>query len=96
MLGGIYGDSAVIRLGDPRILSYPAGVPQISGSDGFTTGLPGICADCFKQTRDPHPPYYYCEHNQRLVVWRAGFWETFRGVEPEQLSTFLESAIAPN
>ena len=66
------------------VIGYPlyhSLMSRISGSGGFACGLPGICADCFQQqTRDPHPPYYYCEHNQRLVVWQNAFWETFSNI----------------
>ena len=63
---------------------------QTSGSDGFLTGLPGICAVCFEL---PHPPYYYCEHNKRLVVWRDGFWETLRDVEREQIDDLVGQTL---
>ena len=60
-------------------------------SDGFTTGLPGICADCFKQqTAHPHARYYCCKHNQRLVRLRGGFWETSRGVASVQIDELIE------
>ena len=57
-------------------------MPQHIGSDGFTTGIPGICPDCFAdQTSFPHPEHYYCEHRERLAVKRDMGWETFRDVE---------------
>jgi len=52
-----------------------------------TAGFPGICEACFKA---PHQPYYYCDHNRRLVVWRDGFWETFRDVAPGQIDRLIE------
>lgn len=69
-------------------------MPKISGSDGFVNGLPGVCEDCFKtQARDPHPPYYYCEHNRRLAVQRDGFWETFRDIGPDDIDKIVRRSI---
>jgi len=47
-----------------------------SGSDGFQTGLPGICDECFKEPSER----YYCPHYKRLAVLSEGCWETFRDV----------------
>jgi len=32
------------------------------GSDGFDTGLPGICDECFKEQKPSER--YFCEHNK--------------------------------
>ncbi len=41
-------------------------MPKHSGSDGFQTGLPGICDECFQEQKPSER--YYSEHNQRLAV----------------------------
>ncbi len=55
---------------------------QHSESDGFQTGIPGICDECFEEQKPSER--YYCPHNKRLVVFGEGWWETFRDVETEK------------
>ena len=52
------------------------------GSDGFDTGIPGICDECFKEQKPSER--YYCEHNKRLAVFQDEYWETLRDVLPEE------------
>jgi hypothetical protein len=52
------------------------------GGDGFDTGIPGICDECFKEQKPSER--YYCPHNKRLAVYQDGYWETARDVEPDE------------
>ena len=58
------------------------------GSDGFDTGIPGICDECFQEQKPSER--YYCEHNKRLAVYQNGYWETFKDVGPEDSRAELE------
>jgi hypothetical protein len=51
------------------------------GSDGFDTGIPGICDECFQKQKPSER--YFCEHNKRLAVFSERYWETARDVEPD-------------
>jgi len=53
-------------------------MPKHSGSDGFHTGLRGICDKCFQEQKPSER--YYCPHIRRLAVLSEGCWETFRDV----------------
>ncbi len=46
------------------------------GSDGFDTGIPGICDEYSKEQKSSER--YYCEHNKRQAVFSEGCWETSR------------------
>ncbi len=67
-------------------------MPKHSGSDGFQTGLPGICDECFKEQKPSER--YYCPHSKRLAVLSEGCWETFRDVMTEDLLTNPKHGVA--
>ncbi len=52
------------------------------GGDGFDTGIPGICDECFRES--PNAMRYDCPHNQWSAVYKDGYWETFRDVLPDE------------
>ncbi len=58
-------------------------VPRHIGSDGFQTGILGICDECFQEQKPSEK--YFCEHNKRLAVYQGGYWETFRDVESDEV-----------
>ena len=66
-------------------------MPKHSGSDGFQEGIPGICDECFRESRNAKS--YYCPHNGRSAVYKDGYWETFRDVSPEDATKLVQEAI---
>lgn len=43
-----------------------------------------ICNECFEKQK--LSKRYYCEHNQRLVLLKEGYWDSFRRGDAGQLS----------